>query len=48
MEQYGYISDKLNKRVLLKEDILDVVTQEDIFKFGFGKVPQEFKCKHPF
>jgi hypothetical protein len=44
MEQYGYISDKLNKRGFIKkEDILDVVTQEDVFKLVFGKVPQEFK-----
>ena len=50
MEQYGFISDKLSKRGFIKkEDILGVVTQEEIFKLVFGELPIEFKyVKSPF
>jgi hypothetical protein len=50
MKQYGFISDKLSRRGFIKkEDILAVITQEEIFKLVFKELPIEFKyVKSPF
>jgi hypothetical protein len=44
------LSPTLSRRVLLKkEDILAVITQEEIFKLVFKELPIEFKyVKSPF
>jgi len=50
MKQYDYTSDNISKRGFIKkEDILNVVTQEDIFKLVFKELPEEFEyVKSPF
>lgn len=44
MENFNFVSDNLNRRGFIsKESILEVVSQEDIFKLVFAEIPEEFE-----